>query len=130
MTAAVLFALALTPAAEPGNFAPPPAKQVADNFSPPKLELRDYAACLKAVEAGKTAFLTVGPYPLRNDYHTDEVRGIAPGRYKCWKDGRGNVMLPVDADDKPKIKAQADADPNADHQCPKCGTHQFVQSGL
>lgn len=120
----LLLLLAVTPAADPPKRLPvalPP------RVLPVATTADGYADCLAAVDRGETVYLAVGVAAEKGDYSCSETpMKSAPGRYKCWKlpDGRP-WMEPVDA----KATAAPAADSHSDHQCPKCGTMVWVQSG-
>ena len=79
----------------PGNLAPPAGGEaLPGNLAPPASEprspARDYAACVAAVDEGKTVVLCVGVFTLDvADFYAAELRDdkgtpFAPGRYLCW----------------------------------------------
>lgn len=102
-----------------------------DKPAPAPTTARDYPAALAAVDAGRVVYLAVGVDAAPGDHTVRVLAGIAPGRYECRLEDGVRHMRPVATESSPpKEKATGPrnpADPNEDHRCPTCGTHQFVQ---
>jgi len=97
---------------------------------------KDYTACLKAVKAGETVYLAVGVKAHDGDFRVESLKGVASGRYKCWKDAEGTpVMQPAAEEVRPFSTFPATVRGGlsdgrvtvnfrsavADHHCPNCG---------
>lgn len=101
MSSLVLLLLSITPAADPAaeriaaeiasaNIAARIQNNLAPSTPTPKPPARDYAACVAAVDEGKTVVLCVGvSAPDATDFYAAELRDdkgtpFTPGRYLCW----------------------------------------------